>query len=203
MNTAEVMTATAFFGGDQKKICNFLKEYRYIPRMISKRRFSRRLAGIPEFVWRGLADWLASAAHGADALKIYIADSFPVPVCRNIRIKRCKIYNEECFRWYIASQRNYFYGLKVHALISGSGIFAEIVLSHISYSDISAFHGFSLQLLKGSVILANKAYNDYFLENSLMEADIHLMPVKKKIQRLPWKQHKIRPEAHWISIQSN
>ena len=44
--------------------------------------------------------------------------------------KRCKIYNEECFRGYIASQRNCFYGLKVHALMIGSGIPAEIVLSH-------------------------------------------------------------------------
>jgi hypothetical protein len=50
MSAAEVMTAAAFLGGDHKKRCNFLKEYRYIPRMISKNRFSRRLAGIPEFI---------------------------------------------------------------------------------------------------------------------------------------------------------
>lgn len=184
MSAAEVMTAAltaaAFFGGDHEESCNFLKEYRYIPRMISKSRFSRRLAGIPEFVWRGLADWLASAAHGADSLKIYIADSFPVPVCQNIRIKRCKIYNEECFRGYIASQRKYFYGLKVHVLMNESGVPAEIVLSHGSCSDISAFHGFSLQIPSGSVILADKAYNDYPLEDSLMERGIHLMPLRKK-----------------------
>ena len=64
------LTAAAFSGGDHEKSCNFLKEYRRIPRMISKNRFSRRPAGIPEFVRRGLADWLASAAHGADALQI-------------------------------------------------------------------------------------------------------------------------------------
>jgi hypothetical protein len=109
-------------------------------------------------------------------LKIYIADSFPVPVCRSIRIKRCRIYNEECFRGYIASQRKYFYGIKVHVLISESGIPAEIVLSHGSCSDISAFHDFSLQIPKGSVILADKAYNDYSLEDSLMEGGVHLMP---------------------------
>ncbi|WP_417910944.1 IS982 family transposase [Candidatus Electronema sp. PJ] len=185
MSAAEVMTAAltaaAFFGGDHEESCNFLNEYRYIPRMISKSRFSRRLAGIPEFVWRGLADWLASAAHGVDSLKIYIADSFPVPVCQNIRIKRCKIYNEECFRGYIASQRKYFYGLKVHVLMNESGVPAEIVLSHGSCSDISsAFHGFSLQIPSGSVIVADKAYNDYPLEDSLMERGIHLMPLRKK-----------------------
>lgn len=184
MSAAEVMTAAltaaAFFGGDHEESCNFLKEYRYIPRMISKSRFSRRLAGIPEFVWRGLADWLAAAADSSDSLKIYIVDSFPVPVCRNIRIKRCKIYNEECFRGYIASQRKYFYGLKVHALMRESGVPAEIVLSHGSCSDISAFHGFGLQIPSGSVIFADKAYNDYSLEDSLMERGIHLMPLRKK-----------------------
>ncbi len=69
-----------------------------------------------------------------------------------------------------ASQRKYFYGIKVHALMSGSGIPAEIVLSHGSCSDISAFHGFNIHLPKGSVIPADKAYNDYSLEDSLMEA---------------------------------
>ena len=92
MSAAEVMTAAltaaAFFGGDHEKSCNFLMEHQYIPRMLSKSRFSRRLAGIPEFIWRGLADWLAAAADSPDSLKIYIADSFPVPVCRNIRIKK-------------------------------------------------------------------------------------------------------------------
>ncbi len=47
--------------------------------MTPKSRLSRRPAGSPEFVRRGLADWPASAAHGADALQIYIADSFRVP----------------------------------------------------------------------------------------------------------------------------
>ncbi|MBC6472295.1 MAG: IS982 family transposase, partial [Hormoscilla sp. GM102CHS1] len=34
----------------------------------------------------------------------YILDSFPVPVCDNIRIDRCQIYNKEEYRGYIASK---------------------------------------------------------------------------------------------------
>jgi hypothetical protein len=68
MSAAEIMTAAltvaAFFGGDHEARCNFLKEYRYITRMISKNRFSRRLAGIPEFVWRtGLPSPLTGQIH--------------------------------------------------------------------------------------------------------------------------------------------
>lgn len=64
-----------------------------------------------------------------------------------------------------------------------SGIPAEIIFSHGSCSDISAFHGFSLQIPSGSIILADKAYNDYSLEDSLMERGIHFMPLRKKTQK--------------------
>ena len=99
MSTAEVMTAAltaaAFFSGSQEKSCGFLKEHGYMPAMLSKSQFSRRLGGIPEPVWLGLLRQLAEPFHEADSLKIYIMDSFAVPVCRNIRMKRCKIYQEE------------------------------------------------------------------------------------------------------------
>jgi hypothetical protein len=45
---------------------------------------------------------------------LYVIDSFPMPVCDNIRIARARIYQDESFRGYIASKKRYFYGLKVH-----------------------------------------------------------------------------------------
>ncbi|MGX9727052.1 MAG: hypothetical protein ACTFAK_06935 [Candidatus Electronema sp. VV] len=59
-----------------------------MPAMLSKSQFSRRLSSIPESVWRGLTKQLAMPFHEMNSLKIYLADSFPVPVCRNIRIRR-------------------------------------------------------------------------------------------------------------------
>lgn len=61
-----------------------------------------------------------------------------------------------------------------------SGVPSGIILYHGSCSNISAFHGFSFQIQSGSIILADKVYNDYLLEDSLMERDIHLMPLRKK-----------------------
>jgi hypothetical protein len=184
MSAAEVMTAAltaaAFFSGSHEKACRFLKKYGYIPDMLSKSRFSRRLAAVPESVWRGLAEQMARSAYAPDSLNIFIIDSFPVPVCRNIRIKRCRIYQDERFRWYSASFRPYFYGLKVHVLMTETGIPAEIIMSHGSCSDISAFHEFSLQLPPRSVIIGDKAYNDYMLEDSLKENGVHLMPLRRK-----------------------
>ncbi|CAK8720378.1 IS982 family transposase [Candidatus Electronema aureum] len=139
MSTAEVMTAAltaaAFFSGSYEKSCVFLEQHGYMPAMLSKSQFSRRLSSIPESVWRGLTKQLAMPFHEKNSLKIYLADSFPVPVCRNIRIRRCKIYQDECFRGRVSSRKEYFYGLKVHALMTESGIPVEIFLSPGSYSD--------------------------------------------------------------------
>lgn len=50
--------------------------------------------------------------HNTDAK--YLIDTFPIPVCDNIRIRRCRLYQGEAFRGYIPSKRRYFYGLKIH-----------------------------------------------------------------------------------------
>ncbi|RKZ92795.1 MAG: hypothetical protein DRR19_03185 [Candidatus Parabeggiatoa sp. nov. 1] len=45
-------------------------------------------------------------------------DSFPVPVCDNIRIKRCKIYQDDEYRGYVLSQTSFFYGIRVHMVVN-------------------------------------------------------------------------------------
>lgn len=184
VSTAEVMTAAltaaAFFSGCYERSCKFLEQHRYTPVMISKGQFSRRLAEIPESVWRGLMNQLAAPFHKADSLRIYIADSFPVPVCRNIRINRCRIYQDECFRGYISSRKEYFYGLKVHALMTESGIPAEVLLSPGSCSDVNALYDFSFPVPSESVIYGDRAYNAYDVEDELEQSGVSLNPVRKK-----------------------
>ncbi len=55
-------------------------------------------------------------------------DTFPVPVCRNIRIQRCKIYKNKAFRGYCASKKEYFYGLKVCLIVNEQGRPVEMTL---------------------------------------------------------------------------
>lgn len=184
MSTAEVMTAAltaaAFFSGSHEKSCEFLEEHGYIPDMLSKSQFSRRLGSIPESVWRALLRQLAMPFHTMNSLKIYLADSFPVPVCRNIRIRRCKIYQDECFRGRVSSRKEYFHGLKVHALMTESGIPVEIFLSPGSYSDTNSLYDFSFPVPSGSIVYGDKAYNAYNIEDELEQSGIHLNPVRKK-----------------------
>ena len=53
-------------------------------------------------------------------------DSLPVPVCVNIRIRRCRLYplkepGANAFRAYVPSKRRCFYGLRVHLMVTGAG----------------------------------------------------------------------------------
>src|SRR5579872_4637920 len=92
MSTAEVMTtalvAAWFFGGNQELARLFLKEHGYIPTMLSKSRFNRRLHAIEETLWQALFYLLARLHQQANPNPEYILDSCPVPVCDNLRIRR-------------------------------------------------------------------------------------------------------------------
>lgn len=184
MNTAEILTtalvAAYYFGGNHETSRIFLQEHRYILRMLSKSQFNRRLHQIPEELWRCIFGILAQIAHASNPTKTYLIDSFPVPVCQNIRIQRCRIYPEERFRGRQVSKKVYFFGLKVHLLVSESGIPVEIFLSAGSYSDTSTLYDFEFNLPKGSYIYGDKAYNVYEVEDELTQRDIHLMPIRKK-----------------------
>ena len=65
-------------------------------RMISKSRLNRRLHSIDSWLWEALFSLLAEVFKGRDGTdateRNYVVDSLPVPVCDNIRIRRCRIY---------------------------------------------------------------------------------------------------------------
>ena len=109
LSTAEVMTIAAvaaeFFTGNQQVALVFLSSHGDI-KPFSKSRFSRRLHKIPEALWQLALSVLAhihQSAQSANAHSLHIVDTFPVPVCRNIRIRRCRIYKGNAFRGYCAS----------------------------------------------------------------------------------------------------
>lgn len=143
MTTAEIMTsvivAAKLFGGNQKKACLFLKTFGHIPTMLSPSRFNRRLHAIPEDLWRMFFLALSEIHQKNNHEHEFAVDSFPVPVCDNIRIWSSKIYKGEDFRGYIASKKRYFYGLKVHMIISKNGGPVEFSLAAGSKSDIKIF----------------------------------------------------------------
>src|SRR6266571_775933 len=184
MNDAEVMTtafiASLFFRGNHESARAMLQQHGYIPHMLSKSRFSRRLHCIKE-MFIILFDLLGQTWKTLNTDSIYVIDSLPIAVCDNIRIRRSKICTDEKFRGYKASKKRYFYGLKIHLMVTQDGQPVECFLTHGGFGDVDALKYYAYELPDGSIIYADKAYNDYEIEDLLQEVDhIQLIPIRKK-----------------------
>jgi hypothetical protein len=196
MSDAEVMTtaimAALDYGGNLEKARQMLQVEGYIPKMLGKSRFNRR--------WHRNADWfltlfslLGETWKQLNSQSIYVIDSFPVAVCDNYRIQRCRLYHGEAFRGFQASKKRYFYGLKIHLMITKAGQPVEFFLTSGSYSDTSALKLYILDLPEGAKLTGDKAYNDYDVEDVINEADISFIPLRKKNSKRP-----IQPWVHYL-----
>jgi hypothetical protein len=184
MSDAEVMTtaltAALFFRGTLESARVMLKQHGYIPQMLSKSHFSRRLHRLKETflllfnllgaVWKKLND---------DAS--YSIESLPIAVCDNIRIPRAKLYPREQFRGYLPSKKRYFHGLKIHLLVTKAGQPVEFFLTHGGFGDVDALKYYAFDLPAGATVYADRAYNDYEIEDLLKEVEqIQLRPIRKR-----------------------
>ena len=184
MNDAEIMTtafiAALFFRGNHESARALLKQHGYIPDMLSKSRFNRRLHRIKE-ICLAVFDLLAQTWKILNTDAIYMIDSLPIAVCDNIRIRRSKIYSGEDFRGYQASKKRYFYGLKIHLMVTQDGQPVECFLTPGSCGDVDALKYYAYELPDGAIIYADKAYNDYEIEDLLKDGDhSQLLPMRKK-----------------------
>ena len=110
---------------------------------------------------------------------IYMIDSLPIAVCDNIRIW-VKKYSTEDFRGYQASKKRYFYGLKVHLMVTQVG------------SPLNAFYPWRLwrcpclsimrmscQMVQLFMLIKPIMTNE--IENLLKVVEqIQLLPIRKK-----------------------
>ena len=189
MTDAEVCTtaivAMFYFGGNFELARKLLCTPNYIPNMLSKSRFNRRLHRLGP-VFNEIFYCLSHIWKDLNENSIYVIDSFPV--CDNIRISRANIYKDEEFRGYNASKRRYFYGLKVHLLVTQDGEPVEFFLTPGAFSDTKSLENYIFDLPEGSTIYGDKAYNYYEIEDFLKEIDgINLQPIRKKNTKRPLK----------------
>ena len=188
LSDGEVMTialvAALEFGGNFAAANRFMSTQRYVPYAMSRSRFSRRLHRIK-------AHLLTLFAHLAELWKalegegVYALDSFPVAACENVRIRRCRLYQGECYRGYQASKKRYVYGLKVHLLVTRTGAPVEFFLTPAATADVSGLRDFDFDLPEGALVVGDKAYNDYEMEDVLDTAGIHLRPFRKHNSKRP------------------
>ncbi len=190
MSDAEVMTtaltAAFCFGGNWAQACRWLHTPQYTPQMLSKSRFNRRLHRVKPMFLTLLA-CVSEVWKELNADSIYSLDTFPIPACDNIRISRAKIYQGEAYRGYIPSKRRYFYGLKIHLMVTEEGQPVEFFLTPGSFGDVSGLDFFDFDLPPDPIVYADRAYNSHSLEDLLQEANqTSLQPMRKKGSTRPF-----------------
>jgi hypothetical protein len=195
MSDAEVITsalvAAKFFGGNQEQACNYLLEEGLIPDMLSKSRFSRRWHRL-FLPLLDLFDYLGQILKSLNSSSEYLLDSFPVPICDNIRIPSAKLVNSEDYRGYIASKKRYFYGIRVQLLSTADGIPVEFVFLPGEAHDTRGLKALPLNLPEDSIIYCDAGYTDYDAEDDFQQCDrVSLKVMRKKNSR--------RPDQPWVA----
>ena len=72
------------------------------------------------------------------------------------------------------------YGLKVQLIVTETGHIVEAFFTPGACHDVLGLQHYSYDLPHGSVIYADKAYNDYDVEDALHTVRIAFKPLRKK-----------------------
>jgi hypothetical protein len=187
MSDAEVMTtclvSAMFFGGNHRKSCDYMKDHHLIPNMLEKSRFNRRIHRL-SMLMNDLFHQLGMVFKEMSEDSEYLLDSFPVPICDNIRIFNVKLINSEEYRGYTASKKRYFYGVKVQLLTTKSGIPVELSILPGEANDVRGLNSLPFNLPVGSEVYTDSGYTDYRAEDDASDAaSIKLKVLRKKNSR--------------------
>lgn len=195
LTDAEVMTiaiaAAIFFSGNYALTCAFLHEQGYMRRVLSPSRFNRRLHLIKD-LFLTLFAVLDTYWKELNVASQYIIDSFPIATCHNIHIRRSRRYRGETYRGYIASKRRYFYGVRLHLMVTATGEPVEFFLTPGADTDTSGLAWYPFDLPNGAKVIGDKAFNHYRIEDDLASVGITLAPLRKQNSKRaipPWETY--------------
>ena len=184
---AEVITialvAMLYFGGNFEKARLVLFELGLMTRSLSRSRLNRRLHQVSDMI-KTVFDRFGSVLKDLNWETRYLLDSFPVAMCDNIRINRCRIGRDERFRGYQASKRRYFYGVRVSVITTADGVPVEFCILPGKFADIEGLAQLALELPAGAHLIADSAYTQFEWEAHLLQNEqIHLLVQAKSNTR--------------------
>jgi hypothetical protein len=189
MTDAEVMTtaiiAALRFRGNFELARHFLQQEGYIPHMLGKSRFNRRIHRVQD-MFMTLFHLLGETWKDLNSQSVYVIDSYPIAACDNYRICRSRRYKGEIWRGRQASKKRFFYGLKIHIMVTEHGQPVEFFLTPGSESDTSAYRLYDFDLPTQAWITADKAYTDYDVEDAINETGMRMRPLRKSNSQRPF-----------------
>jgi hypothetical protein len=182
LTDAELITTALvgarYFAGNMVVACNYMQVHQR-SKMPDKSNFNRQLHRLQATI-AALFFALGACLKELNTRSEYIIDSFPVAVCRNIRIPRCRLLTDEAYRGYNASKREYFYGFKVQIITTVQGLPVDYFIVAGSVHDGAALKAMNIDLPAGSCIYGDSAYLNYELEDLYAQCDcINLMIARK------------------------
>jgi hypothetical protein len=180
------------FGGNFERARLILHELGLIKRRLSRSRFSRRVNRLSDLIYR-LFHQLGGTLKDLHWKSRYVLDSFPVSICDNIRIKRCRIVQDELYRGVISSKRRYFYGVRVQLLATSDGIPVEFCILPGACSDLQGLAELALDLPAQAQLFVDAGYNFYEREDYLQE-------IEQLRLQVPRKRNTKREREPWLEI---
>jgi hypothetical protein len=191
LSDAEVLTtaliAARYFGGNVEHSRRFMAGAGLMPRMLSRSRLCRRLHAVADLA-HALLHQLGAALKELSVSTKYLLDSFPVPVCDNIRISRSRLVKGEQWRGRSAAHRRYFYGVKVQVITTEEGVPVELAFLPGSASDVRGLEVLPLDLPAGSELFMDSGYTDYAAEDAARELDGVIFAVQRKRGSRRWDE---------------
>jgi Transposase DDE domain len=193
LSNSQIMTiviiSAKYFYGNQAAAYGYLKVH-YGFDIPDKSNFNRILHSLSDLI-TDLFFSLGLIFKKLNLSSVYLIDSFPVSVCKNIRICRSKLLKGSGFRGYNASKREYFYGFKVHLITTGDGIPVEMLVTAGSVHDNTAFQLMDINIPENTDLYGDAAYLNQQQKELLLEFnDVRLKAATKKntIERNTWAQ---------------
>lgn len=186
------LTAMLHFGGNFEKSRLVLHELGLMKRHLSRSRFSRRVNRLTDLIYK-LFHQFGSVLKDLHWESRYLLDSFPVPVCDNIRIQRCRLVKDELYRGAITSKRRYFYGVRVQILATSDGVPVEFCVLPGGCSDLQGLAELALDLPALAQLFVDAGYNFYEWEDYLLET-------KQLRLQVPRKSNSKRAGEPWLEI---
>lgn len=121
---------------------------------------------------------------------MFIVDSMPMPICKNVREKRLKVCKETFEtapdKGYSAVNKQYFIGYKLHLVTSLNGVFFSMDITKASVHDVQYLSDIRYSGLNNATLLADAGYisSDYQID-LFTSANISLQAPYRRNQ----KQH--------------
>lgn len=164
-----------------------LSEYKNkMPNLISRRQYNDRRK-TTSTLCDTIRKRIAEKIDGGE--EYFCIDSKPIEVCRVARGKRCKMgrndYSKAPSFGYCASQKNYYYGYKLHAICGLSGVIHSFDLTKASVHDINYLKNIKYEYHDCS-ILGDRGYISKNVQLDLFETANIRLEVPYRLNQKDW-----------------